>query len=884
MDLLTSQKFTFVSHSLPAETFAVVHFSGAEGLSRCYEFDVTLVSRQADLDLTLIMDSPATLTILRDEGDIPFHGILSEFEQHGAFSEYVYYRAVLTPKLQWLALTCHNQIFLQHNVPQILEAVLVENGLTPGLDFELRLTREYPVKEYVCQYGESHLQFIDRWMEREGIYYYFEQTEAGEKVVLTDSKIAHINMPEGRTLSYSPVSGLDAGHREEVIKTLICRRRTAPRKVVVKDYNYNKPSLDLTGQAPVAPDHGRGEFYVYGDHFLTTEEAELAAGIRAESLRCREEIFYGDSVVPYLRPGYVFDLEGHFRDSYNRAYLTTDLTHEGNQAFYLVAGIRQDLSADEQEPYYRNTFTAISAEMQFRSEHKTPKARFNGTISAKIDAAAGAGEYAYLDEQGRYKVVMPFDQSGRKDGKASTWIRMAQPYAGSGHGFHFPLHGGTEVLLSFVDGDPDRPIITGAVPNPETPSMVNRGNSARAGFTTKGNSQLYADDTAGHEHLAMKSGQGDATFRVGSGSGSELSGHAHRIMLSAPAVASFFGILGRHNLSLLSDVSITGTKWAILVGLLQHFVTKSVSDLAAGGMTKKDFEAADKETDEAEKEKLEEEAEEKREAIKELFEASTEIFTELLMFILTFVIEHHVLHHGVDTGAGHLDAAFAAISKGKSTYTINKGTGKDILLATDKGKVLLLAEDNARMVSNNAAQVLARNIVISAVDGEVLTKGKDIKIEKYSRPPVNDLAGFEIVGPPPILPPQKKAEITITEPNGDITIQQERGNADGRVTIQSEKGIVLQVQRGRGIVIGDDGVSVEAPEGGSKRVTIMVGDNNDITLTGDGIAINTTKFEIKQGNNIMRFTEGDGGVFNFTKLQANADDTLNFDAQRINLG
>jgi len=152
--------------------------------------------------------------------------------------------------------------------------------------------------------------------------------------------------------------------------------------------------------------------------------------------------------------------------------------------------------------------------VQFRPERKTERPRIAGAITARIDAA-GSGQYAELDEHGRYKVVLPFDLSGRKDGKASAWVRMAQPYAGSDHGMHFPLHKGTEVLLTFIDGDPDRPIIASAVPNPETPSPVKDSNQTMAAITTGGGNKIHIEDRAGSERILLHSPQQKSFVRIG---------------------------------------------------------------------------------------------------------------------------------------------------------------------------------------------------------------------------------------------------------------------------------------------------------------------------------------------------------------------------------
>jgi len=512
MAFLTEKKFDFVSTGLDPDTFAVVRFKGSEGFSKCYEFAVDLVSTEAEIDLDQVLKNPATFTNLREEGDIPFHGILAEFEQLHQVDEYVFYRAVLVPKLWWLSLTHHNQVFLDKTVPEILEQVLKDGGLT-SLDFDVRLQGNYPKWEYICQYRESHLEFVSRWMEREGMYYYFEQGDGGEKVIVTDTRMAHQEMPQGKTMYYSPPSGLDEFHREEVIKSLVCRQRMLPKSLKLKDYNYRTPSLEVSGSAQVKND-GRGEVYIYGEHFRTPEEGNALAKIRAEELLCQERRFYGESTIPYLRPGYLFDLQDHYRGNFNQSYLTVELEHEGSQAAYLQAGIQKGLSEVEEQPYYRNSFVCIVGNVQFRPERKTEKAKFFGTMNAKIDAA-GSGKYAELDDQGRYKVVLPFDLSGRKDGKGSTWLRMAQPYAGTDHGIHFPLHKGTEVLLTFIDGDPDRPIVQGAVPNVETSSQVTSADQSMSKITTAGGNKIHMEDEEGNQRILLHSPAQGSFVRIG---------------------------------------------------------------------------------------------------------------------------------------------------------------------------------------------------------------------------------------------------------------------------------------------------------------------------------------------------------------------------------
>ncbi|HRT26660.1 MAG TPA: type VI secretion system tip protein VgrG, partial [Syntrophales bacterium] len=279
MEYLTSKKFSFVSVAFSADTFGVISFKGSEAISQPYGFEILLVSVELTIDHETVIQNPARLIIHRDDGDdVLYQGILLSFEQLHNFGGVVFYRAHLVPMLYWLSLTHHNQVILDKSLPNFLMDVLKDGGLT-SLDFEFRLQETYLPVDFVCQYGESHLNFVSRWLEREGIYYFFEQTQSGEKVIFTDSRMTHTSMPQGKSVRYSPPSGLEALHLQEIISRFTCRYSLTPSTVIVSDYNDIKPSLDVTGKAEIDAD-GRGRFYSYGDHFLTPEEGQRMARIR----------------------------------------------------------------------------------------------------------------------------------------------------------------------------------------------------------------------------------------------------------------------------------------------------------------------------------------------------------------------------------------------------------------------------------------------------------------------------------------------------------------------------------------------------------------------------------------------------------------------------
>lgn len=506
------KRYAFVSGAKAEDTFSVVRFSGCEAISQPYRFEIELATEDAEIDLHAMLQKPARFVIHRgDLDDRVFGGVLAEFEQTQESGGHALYKAVLVPRLWNAGLYHENQLFLDKSVEDIIKEVLQQTRLT-GKDYDFRLTGAYAPWEYLCQWRETDLNFIHRWMEREGIYYYFAQEGQKEKMIITDSATSHKPICEPFQIPYSPPSGTMPRH-QEVIHSMVCRQQRLPNKVMLRDYNYRRPSLELKSEATVDA-AGQGVVYFYGDHFKTPEEGSHLANVRAQELLCRECIYNGESTAANLCTGYLFTMQDHYRDSYNRQYLVVEVHHQGHQSVAGLSGQQSELRDGEKQMEYTNRFTAIPANVQFRPEQNAAKPKFYGTLNATVDAA-GNGEYAEIDDQGRYKVILPFDRSGITGGRASRWVRMAQPYAGNNYGMHFPLHSGTEVLLTFVDGDPDRPIIAGSVPNPETASPVNTGNQTQSMIRTGGGNQVRLEDTAGGQQIHLSSPTENSVISLG---------------------------------------------------------------------------------------------------------------------------------------------------------------------------------------------------------------------------------------------------------------------------------------------------------------------------------------------------------------------------------
>ncbi len=516
MSDLSQPVFTFTVEGQDERTFHVVRFSGSEAISSLYAFDVLLVSEKEDINPADILQGTAHLRILppfAPEGGLEYTGILSSFQVlHRMGTSYVY-AARLQHKLWWLTLVQQNRVFVDKTPVEACTQILNEADLK-GPDFEWKTLKSYPSREFICQYGESDFAFFSRWLERLGIYYWFEQTKNGPCCTLADTSMAHTPLPGAETCDFTEASGLNPENPGQVITDFTLTCPPLPREVCCKNYYPQKPELDLSCTVSVS-DKGRGTFYRYGDNFTTTSEGRQLAEIEAQSLLCKASVFRGMSHNPALRPGHTFTLRRHFRSDWNQSYLTTEVRHEGSQA-RLVArtlGTASSVLGDADKLFYRNSFACIPASTQYRAERTTPWPRLAGSFPAKIDGE-GSGAMAQLDSQGRYKIVLPFDRAQRGGGKASCWVRMMQPYAGEGMGFHAPLHKGTEVLVTFLNGDPDQPVIAGAVPNPMTPSPTTNANAAQINLSSATGQVFSIDDTPGKSNILLSSADKQTYIKI----------------------------------------------------------------------------------------------------------------------------------------------------------------------------------------------------------------------------------------------------------------------------------------------------------------------------------------------------------------------------------
>ena len=493
-----TELFRFEAEGMDRDAFHVLSFRGTEALSSLFSFDVELVSKNMSLDLEELLAGNAKLTIKRGGGfpDAVFAGRPAAARQTGSFGEYAYYSVTLRPAFWKFTQLVQSAIFLNKTAPETVDELISGERGFP-LSFEMRLTAEYPKQEFAMQHEESVYDYIAWRMEQQGAYFYFAPD--GDKVIFSDSPQSHDG--SAGTIYYSPATGLEGDKTGEVATAFSLCQTPLPARVVVRTYSWKNPNAPVVAEAEVSP-RGFGDVYLAHEPAETQADARRIAEIRAEELKCRAKIYGGVSASPLMRPGAVFTLDRHYNEKFNRDYMVTEVTHEGAQEAFISMGLGIPIRGAVEHLFYRNEFRCIESDTPYRPERKAPRAKITGVMRAFVDGA-GSGARAETDEYGRYKLIFPFDISGRKGGNGSCWIRMSQQQAGPDSGLALPVQPGVEALVSFEEGDPDRPYISGVLASGETGSIYGSGNQNISGLRTAGGNQITINDEDNKQGISM---------------------------------------------------------------------------------------------------------------------------------------------------------------------------------------------------------------------------------------------------------------------------------------------------------------------------------------------------------------------------------------------
>ena len=491
----------------------VLEFSGREAISEPYRFDLELVSDCPDLALETLLHQPAFLTLGPDGGGI--HGLIHRIAQGESGPRLTRYGLTLVPHLAYLAHRANQRIFQQLSVPQIIAQVLEEHGIQaePGHRFELGPVI-YPARDYCVQYDESDLHFIQRLCEEEGIHYHFQHSEAGHVLVFGDDQTV---FPKLAPVAYQQDSGLVAD--TPVIKRFDLRVETRTSRVTRRDYNFEKPRLTMEAalQSDAQPDL---EDYDYPGRFTERSHGKHLLQRALERHRHDFELAAGTGDQPQLRSGHFLELIEHPRTDWNQMWLLTEIHHQGKQPQVLEESITDGPGLygpppspqGEHEGFgaftqgYRNRFTATPWNVPFRPALVHPKPKVLGSQTAIVTGPAG--EEIHCDEYGRVKVQFHWDRQGQADDKTSCWLRVSSSWAGDRYGGIAIPRVGMEVLVTFLEGDPDQPLVTGCLYHKEHQVPYDLpANKTRTVFKTLsspgggGYNELRIEDRKGQEQI-----------------------------------------------------------------------------------------------------------------------------------------------------------------------------------------------------------------------------------------------------------------------------------------------------------------------------------------------------------------------------------------------
>ncbi|MEX6502847.1 type VI secretion system Vgr family protein [Pseudomonas zhanjiangensis] len=482
-----------VSHDLQ-----ILEFSGREAISQPFAFELELVSERLDLDLEALLHRPAFLALSPAGNGI--HGHIYRFAQGESGKRLTRYHLSLRPQLAYLAHRINQRIFQQLTVAQIISQVLEEHGIQANA-YQFQLGSRYPEREYCVQYDESDLHFIQRLCEEEGIHYHFQHSAQGHVLVFGDDQTP---FPKLAPTAYQQDSGLVAD--DPVIKRFGVRVETRSSRVTRRDYDFEKPRLLLEADATssFSPDL---EDYDYPGRFVERERGKHLSQRALERHRHDFELAEGESDQSLLVSGHFLAFTDHPRQDWNDLWLLTEVQHLGKQPQVLEESVTSDVhAADGFTQGYRNRFSATPWTVPYRPPLEHPKPRILGSQSAVVTGPAG--EEIHCDQYGRIKAQFFWDREGQADDKTSCWLRVSSSWAGDRYGGIAIPRIGMEVLITFLEGDPDQPLVTGCLYHKEHVVPYDLpANKTRSLFKTLsspgggGYNELRIEDRKGQEQI-----------------------------------------------------------------------------------------------------------------------------------------------------------------------------------------------------------------------------------------------------------------------------------------------------------------------------------------------------------------------------------------------
>jgi len=525
--MVRTQQFRQLALGTPLgdDVLLLKRFNGTERLGRLFEYDLELLSEVGDIPLEEVTGQNVTIRVQWSTEDQPryINGYVSRFALARPLGKTTEYRATVVPWLWFLTRTSDCRIFQNLTVPEIIRQVLADNGFES--DIEDRLQHEvYRKWDYCVQYGETDFDFISRLIEQEGIFYYFVHDNGKHTLVLANASSTHDTVGGYEKIPYvPPTSSL---REREYIRQWAMEQQVQPAVYAHTDFDFTHSRTSLLAAAKAAPPPPKPDYevYEYPGEYAQVTDGEAYARRRIEEYQARREVAQGEGEVRGVTTGRLFTLTGHPRSDQCKQYLVTSTSIEAVSDLFGAgsdaggtgdqarngdgAGAYVPAAGADGEANYTVRFTAIKSDRPFRPRRITPRPMIRGPQTAMV--VGPKGEEIHTDKYGRVKVLFHWDRHGKADENSSCWVRVAQHWAGRKWGTMFIPRIGHEVIVEFLEGDPDRPIITGRVYNdasmppydppkfPTVSTIKTLSSKGGGGFN-----ELRFDDKKGSEQIFL---------------------------------------------------------------------------------------------------------------------------------------------------------------------------------------------------------------------------------------------------------------------------------------------------------------------------------------------------------------------------------------------
>lgn len=492
-----------ISTPLGDDVLLFYRMTATEELGRLFRFELELLSREPDIAFDDILGQNVTVRLtLTDDQKRYFNGFVSRFSQEGFLDEFHVYSATVHPWLWFLTRTADCRIFQKETVPNIIKTVFKDHGFS---DYEESLSGNYRKWEYCVQYRETDFNFVSRLMEQEGIYYYFKHDKDKHIMVLSDSVSSHEPYPGFEKLPFFPPDEHLRRERDHIYEWTLAREIQSGT-YALNDFDFTRPKANLQVKSSIQRQHAHAamEIFDYPGEYPDTDDGESYARARIEELQVNQELVQAQSNALGLAAGSLFELTDYPREDQNREYLITSATHQMESKAYTSGS-----SAGSSSGYTCN-LTALHSKQPYRPARITPKPMVQGPQTAIV--VGPSGDEIHTDKYGRVKVSFHWDRYSKSNETSSCWVRVAQIWAGKQWGgIHIPRIG-QEVIVDFLEGDPDHPIITGRVYNNDNmPPYGLPANATQSGIKSRSSkgggaenfNEIRFEDKKGEEEIYL---------------------------------------------------------------------------------------------------------------------------------------------------------------------------------------------------------------------------------------------------------------------------------------------------------------------------------------------------------------------------------------------